>query len=173
MFKQEIICKFENIIKEYFKINNMEVIGYENYLIYPNGRVYSKKGKGKFIKSSDRGKGYLRVDLYNKGKQNTVNIHRLIALHYIPNPENKPLIDHINRIKTDNRIENLRWATSSENNQNQGMRNTNTSGIKNITKTKLGWRYEKVMNGKMYSFRNKKKQLVLWAKFVHHIIYAQ
>ena len=45
--------------------------------------------------------------------------HRIIAQQFIPNPENKPFIDHINRIKTDNRIENLRWVFASENSKNK------------------------------------------------------
>ena len=54
--------------------------------------------------------GYLRIGAFH--------IHRAVAELFIPNPENKPSIDHINTIKTDNRAENLRWVTCKENMNN-------------------------------------------------------
>ena len=53
-----------------------------------------------------------------------MSIHRLIALHYIPNPENKPEVDHIDRERLNNNIDNLRWATRSENEKNKGIMRT-------------------------------------------------
>jgi hypothetical protein len=130
----------------------MDIIGYEDYLIYDDGRVYSKKNKI-FLKPGINSHGYLQIGLSKNGKRNTHKIHRLIGLHYIPNPENKKCIDHKNRIRTDNRIKNLRWATDSENGQNQSIRIDNTSGHQHISYNKRDNRYtyKKMINYKTHS----------------------
>lgn len=69
----------------------------------------------KITYGSNDGKGYRRVRI----KNNYYFVHRLVALEFIPNPENKTEIDHINTIRSDNRIENLRWCTVKENNNNK------------------------------------------------------
>ena len=111
----------------------MEINDYPNYLIYEDGRVWSKKTTSYLIPSISQ--GYYRLGLYKNNKKKHFLIHRLIALHYIPNPNNYLEIDHINRIRTDNRIENLRWVTKQEQNANRIMPPSNT-GEKYITKYK-------------------------------------
>ena len=59
-------------------------------------------------------------------------IHRLVALTWIPNPENKLIVDHIDRDRTNNDLENLRWVTPLENAQNRNLYRTNTTGEQNI-----------------------------------------
>lgn len=59
--------------------------------------------------------GYLHVCLHKNKQQKTVRVHRLVANEFIENPQNKPQVNHKNGNKKDNRIENLEWATSSEN----------------------------------------------------------
>lgn len=59
--------------------------------------------------------GYVQVRLFTRGKFRSLKAHRFIAEAFIPNPENKPCVNHINSIRTDNRIENLEWCTHSEN----------------------------------------------------------
>lgn len=107
-----------------------DIKGYEGlYQISTNGRVKSLLKVTKFgnrlkvneemiLKPALGKRGYYVVSLNHNGKSKTFTIHRLIAEAFIPNPLNKKFIDHINTIKTDNRIENLRWVTSKENSNN-------------------------------------------------------
>ena len=91
----------------------MEINDYPNYLIYEDGRVYTKNRK-RFLIPMLR-KNYLRVGLLNNGKRNYFSINRLVAEHYIPNPNNKPQVDHIDRNTQNNHVSNLRWVTNQEN----------------------------------------------------------
>ena len=94
---------------------------YENiYKIYKNGDIekYYKNGNTKIMKPP-KNNGYLRVDLNKEGKGKKFYIHRLIAIHFIPNPENKEFIDHLDGNPLNNSIENLRWVSRQENNLNK------------------------------------------------------
>lgn len=88
----------------------------KHYLINKDGTVYSKRTK-RYIQTHLSNSGYLRVTLWNGNKGKHFSVHRLVAEAFIPNPENKPHVNHINGDKTDNRVENLEWCTRSENMQ--------------------------------------------------------
>lgn len=96
-------------------MNQIDIKGWENYQITDDGRVWSKKNNIYLSTNRKDGNGYPQVAFYKEGKQFPINIHRLVAEAFIPNPENKPCIDHINGCKTDNRVENLRWCSYKEN----------------------------------------------------------
>ena len=152
----------------------MEIHGYPNYLIYKDGKVEKIKGNKKGIIKSKNDGGYLRIRLTNEDGRGTFRIHRLIAQHYIPNPLNLPLVDHIDRDKTNNNICNLRWVTHSENSQNEIVRINSKSGIKNISQTLdkykyKYWVYQKTIKGNIFYFKNKNKNIVLWCKFVYEL----
>lgn len=97
--------------------------GYEGlYEVSNLGRIKSlncnhtkKEGILKLYNDKD---GYLMVKLSKDKNNRLFRVHRLVAEAFIPNPENKPCVDHINTIKNDNRVENLRWVTYKENSNN-------------------------------------------------------
>jgi hypothetical protein len=87
---------------------------YEKYCIDSVGNIFNIKTNRRLKPSIDE-KGYLRVKLCKGSIQKTFKVHRLVALNYIDNPDNKPQVNHINGIKTDNRVPNLEWVTNQEN----------------------------------------------------------
>lgn len=95
-------------------LQKSEINNYDNYIIDTNGNIYSKN-YGKYLKPYSNGNGYMMVRLVNNEGKKPFKIHRLIALQFIPNIDNKKFVNHKNGIKNDNRIENLEWVTHSEN----------------------------------------------------------
>jgi len=127
----------------------MDIHGFPGYKIYEDGRVWSNKiGKGRWLRPGIMSTGYPIITLRKDGKSHSHLVHRLMGEHFIPNPDSKPQIDHIDRDKTNNHISNLRWVTRVENMDNRGMYNNNTSGHENISYFKRDnkWQFQKRRN---------------------------
>ena len=136
-----------------------DIEGYEGlYQVSNMGRVKSlertyidKIGRERYVKecilkpAMDKG-GYLRVGLCDGKKRKTFKLHRLVCEAFHENPDNKPQVNHINEIKTDNRASNLGWATAREN-SNFGTRNERIGKKSAITKSKPIAQY--TLNGKL------------------------
>jgi len=125
----------------------MEINNFSDYLIYKDGRVYSKR-RNIYLKPEINNGGYFRISLCHKQKKYKKFIHRLVAEHYILNPHNYPQVDHLDRNKLNNNIENLRWVDLITNNNNKGEFINNTSGHKYITKNYNKYRFSKTYNKK-------------------------
>ena len=99
---------------------------FSDYQISDNGIVISRKfGKMRILKPF-KNNGYLRVILCTNGETQHFLVHRLVADAFIPNPENKPCIDHIDGNPLNNFYLNLRWCTHKENNNNLITRKRNS-----------------------------------------------
>lgn len=110
-----------------------DVVGYEGlYKVSSYGRIVTmsrtiQTGHGwritpyNIISPTTKKVGYQKVCLFKEGKRKYVDVHRLVAISFIPNPECKPMVDHIDRNRQNNSVSNLRWCTLSEN-----MHNPNT-----------------------------------------------
>ena len=114
-----------------------DVVGYEGlYQVSSEGRIKSLKwNKERILKPITDHYGYQGVNLYAGGKRKMHKVHRLVCQSFHDNPDNKPQVNHINEIKTDNRASNLEWATAMEN-SNFGTRNERIGKKLAITKSK-------------------------------------
>ena len=94
--------------------------GYNDYMISTEGRVMSlKRGKERILKGRNNGHGYLCVRLCRNKEITQNKIHRLVAFAFLENPNNYPTVDHIDRVKKNNSVTNLQWASREMQNQNK------------------------------------------------------
>lgn len=92
-----------------------DIVGYEGlYEVSDSGLVRSVK-TGKLRKPFFHKKKWLKVTLFKVGEKRHHRVHRLVAIAFIPNPDNKEEVNHISRVKTDNSVGNLEWMTGAEN----------------------------------------------------------
>lgn len=109
-------------------MNWKPIQGFEKYLVSDNGQVWSLYTHRALTPAIDK-YGYERVALFKDGKAHTRTVHRLVARAFVPNPLNLPTVNHINEVKTDNRVKNLEWASVADN-DNHGTRNERMADTK-------------------------------------------
>lgn len=99
--------------------NVRSVVRHKEYVSKITGQPSFLTFGGNYLKGYCNKQGYCIVSLSKDGRVKSVGIHRLVAEAFIPNPENKPFVDHINTLPYDNRVDNLRWVDSVENANNE------------------------------------------------------
>ena len=109
----EIWKPIKNYETKYLVSNLGRVKGLDRTKIGKSGKVYPVKGK--VLSTGGKSKTYSQVILHNESERSYPLIHRLVAEAFIPNPENKPQVNHIDGDKRNNIYNNLEWATGSEN----------------------------------------------------------
>ena len=109
------------------------VYKYPNYDVSNMGRVM-KMNTGKLLKNTTGINGYSMVGLVNYNGKKVFSIHRLVCNEFIENPDNKPSVDHIDNDRSNNHVENLRWATAQENGMNRTCHQPHSSKYKGV-----GW----------------------------------
>jgi hypothetical protein len=117
---------------------------YPNYSISSLGSVRNNATE-KILKTFINKRGYYRIALYKDNKRQQYSIHRLIGIHFLPNWNNYPEIDHVDRDKTNNKVFNLRWIDRSGNCKNRGKRKDCSSIYKDVCfdKTCNKWKAHK------------------------------
>lgn len=101
-----------------------DIPGYEDYMVSNTGNVKSiKYGKERLLKITVDDNGYRWFISYANGKKKKFKVGRLVATLFIPNPDNLPTVDHLDRNSLNDNVENLRWVTQGDNNRNRYMPN--------------------------------------------------
>lgn len=105
-------CRSFDLNAEERKINYLGTI----ISVYSDGSVWNHRGGNSKRRFGDiTPKGYMKIIVRENGTMHTVYVHKLVAIAFIENPQNKPQVNHKNGIKTDNRPQNLEWCTNLEN----------------------------------------------------------
>lgn len=133
-----------------------EIINYPNYEISNQGSIRNKINH-KMLSLINKN-GYLCINLCKEGHVKQHYVHRLVALNFLENPNNKRVVDHINNIKTNNNISNLRWCDQMQNCFNRKLNLNSSSGIKGVCFDKRTNKFRSyIKNTYLGSFKTKEQ----------------
>ena len=143
-------------------------MNYHGYTIYPDGKILGKTRK--ILKHKISKTGYHWLNLYIKGKHKGMYIHRLLAICYLTNYENKRTVNHIDEDTHNNDLTNLEWATHGEQSAAKTrIRADNTSGITGVCYDKIRdrWAAEFSSYKKRYrEFFKTKDEAIIYRKYL-------
>jgi hypothetical protein len=147
-----------------------------DYFISENGEVFRKWGEiYKPIKCVDSGNGYLKVNIWKNGKTKLTLVHRLVGECFIPNPENKPEINHWDGNRLNNHISNLFWSTRSENQKHSADILKNYIGESNpnstLTNDDVVWIKKNYKKEKKYTMKYIGEKFGVSAPTIHSVIH--
>lgn len=107
----------------FYQVSNLgQIKSLDRYIKCKNGAERYMKGRILNHTVNKKRRGYCEISLHMNGKEKRYKVHRLVALAFLPNPYNKPEVNHKDEDKENNRVDNLEWVTSKEN-ANHGSRN--------------------------------------------------
>ncbi len=147
-----------------------------NYFISENGDVFRRWGEiYKPIKCVDSANGYLKVNIWKNGKAKLTLVHRLVSECFIPNPQNKPQVNHLDGNRSNNHVDNLEWATASENQKHSvnilknfiGESNSNSK----LTNDDVKWIRENYKKEKKYTMKYIAEKFGVSSPTIHSVIH--
>jgi len=131
------------------------------YQIRSDGAVFNSKGRQL---KPDKKRGYHSVTIRNKNGRISKQVHRLVAQSFIPNPENKPQVNHIDEVKHNNNMYNLEWCTMAENHRHSGKLNRfNVEVIRAFLKCDIEHKFIAKRYGVCFGTISKIKLGTIWA----------
>lgn len=117
------------------------IVGYEGlYEVAPCGAIRNVRTL-RWLSPSEKDDGYMSVKLFRDGVGRNKTVHRIVAEAFLPNPESKPQVNHIDHDKTNNRVDNLEWVTPQENTNHEirsGTNKTRNSQLRSNSKYREG-----------------------------------
>ena len=121
--------------------------GFSNYFVSSNGRVKNTVS-GRILKHHGNGNKYQRVDLCKNGQKKKFTVHRLVLEMFLGLCPDGEEADHIDRVRTNNTVSNLRWVPRSKNSRNHNLFCNNQSGLRGVDKEGKRWRAQLRHQGK-------------------------